>query len=95
MPYSLPGLYGRAGPGATISGGLFLPLKGCSNLGEQALYLACQHSRADCSVGWCDDVSMGEMAPNVASLGKGEMPSYSLTPSHLWQAGKLVIGWQA
>lgn len=75
------------------AGSLFLLLMGCSKLGEQALYLDWQHSRADSNMGRHGHVSMGEVAPNVESVGKGEMLSPTLTPYYLWQAGKLAIGW--
>lgn len=68
-----------------------MPLMGCSNLGEQALYLAWQHSRADCSMGGSDDVSMADLAPYLGSVGKGEMPFPTLTRYRLWQAGKLAL----
>lgn len=65
---------------------------GCSKVGEQALYLAWQYSSAERSVGGPDDVIMGELSPQVLSVGKGEVSSPTLLPYHLWQEGKLASG---
>lgn len=81
MPYSLAGYHGTAGPGLMRAACLFLPIMGCSILVEQDLYLAWQYTRADPNVCGTDDVTMGEQAPHVGSVGKGEMsfPILSIT----------------